>query len=101
MKLTQAKRHDGRMENYPSRPDQEGGEGQDDQARRRHRRGLRRLESPNLKDLIDVDLPWNPSRLEQRIGRIKRFGQRRDKVDMANLVYHGTVGGKVYETLSS
>lgn len=40
--------------------------------------------------LINVDLPWNPSRLEQRLGRIKRFGQRRRSVDMLNLVYHDT-----------
>ena len=59
------------------------------------------LNLQTLGTLIDVDLPWNPSRLEQRIGRIKRFGQRRDKVDMANLVYHGTIDEKVYETLSS
>ena len=59
------------------------------------------LNLQTLGTLIDVDLPWNPSRLEQRIGRIKRFGQTRDKVDMANLVYHGTLDEKVYETLSS
>ncbi len=59
------------------------------------------LNLQTLGTLIDVDLPWNPSRLEQRIGRIKRFGQRRDRVDMANLVYHGTIDEKVYETISS
>jgi superfamily II DNA or RNA helicase len=59
------------------------------------------LNLQTLGTLIDVDLPWNPSRLEQRIGRIKRFGQMREKVDMANLVYHGTIDEKVYETLSS
>jgi superfamily II DNA or RNA helicase len=59
------------------------------------------LNLQTLGTMIDVDLPWNPSRLEQRIGRIKRFGQRRDKVDMANLVYHGTIDEKVYEKLSS
>ena len=59
------------------------------------------LNLQTLGTLIDVDLPWNPSRLEQRIGRIKRFGQRRDKVDMANLVYHGTIDEKVYATLSA
>ncbi len=58
------------------------------------------LNLQTLGTLINVDLPWNPSRLEQRIGRIKRFGQRRDRVDMLNLVYHGTVDEKVYETLS-
>jgi superfamily II DNA or RNA helicase len=63
------------------------------------------LNLQTLGTLINIDLPWNPSRLEQRIGRIKRFGQRRDRVDMLNLVYHGsdkpTVDEKVYEKLSS
>lgn len=63
------------------------------------------LNLQTLGTLINVDLPWNPSRLEQRIGRIKRFGQRRDRVDMLNLVYHGskepTVDEKVYEKLSA
>ena len=43
-----------------------------------------------LGTLINVDLPWNPSRLEQRLGRIKRFGQARKEVDMLNLVYQDT-----------
>lgn len=58
------------------------------------------LNLQTLGTLINIDLPWNPSRLEQRIGRIKRFGQRRERVDMLNLVYHGTVDETVYETLS-
>jgi hypothetical protein len=53
-----------------------------------------------LGALINIDLPWNPSRLEQRIGRIKRFGQRRHNVDMLNLVYRGTVDERVYNALS-
>ncbi len=59
------------------------------------------LNLQTLGTLINVDLPWNPSRLEQRIGRIKRFGQTRDKVDMANLVYQATVDERVYRALSS
>jgi hypothetical protein len=39
-------------------------------------------------------------RLEQRIGRIKRFGQTRPEVDMLNLVYQGTVDETIYERLS-
>jgi superfamily II DNA/RNA helicase len=58
------------------------------------------LNLQTLGTLINVDLPWNPSRLEQRIGRIKRFGQTRDRVDMANLTYAGTVDEKVYRVLS-
>ena len=37
------------------------------------------LNLQTLGTLINVDLPWNSSRLEQRLGRIKRFGQRRDR----------------------
>ena len=48
----------------------------------------------------NVDLPWNPTRLEQRIGRIKRYGQRRETVDMLNLVFEQTVDEKIYERLS-
>ena len=53
-----------------------------------------------LGTLINVDLPWNPSRLEQRLGRIKRIGQARQTVDMLNLVYHDTQDEKVYQVLS-
>ncbi|RKR43442.1 phospholipase D-like domain-containing anti-phage protein [Paraburkholderia sp. BL17N1] len=58
------------------------------------------LNLQTLGTLINVDLPWNPSKLEQRLGRIKRFGQSRDLVDMLNLVYHGTQDEKVYQVLS-
>lgn len=58
------------------------------------------LNLQTLGTLINIDLPWNPSRLEQRLGRIKRFGQARDSVDMLNLVYHGTQDEKVYGALS-
>ena len=58
------------------------------------------LNLQTLGTMINVDLPWNPSRLEQRLGRIKRFGQRRRNVDMLNLVYHETQDEKVYAALS-
>ena len=58
------------------------------------------LNLQTLGALINIDLPWNPTRLEQRIGRIKRFGQRRDEVDMLNLVNAQTVDEKVYNRLS-
>ena len=58
------------------------------------------LNLQTLGTLINIDLPWNPTRLEQRIGRIKRFGQAREKVDMLNLVNEHTVDEKVYDRLS-
>lgn len=58
------------------------------------------LNLQTLGTLINIDLPWNPSRLEQRLGRIKRFGQARKCVDMLNLVYHETQDEKIYEVLS-
>jgi len=58
------------------------------------------LNLQTLGTLINIDLPWNPTKLEQRIGRIKRFGQVREKVDMLNLVNEQTVDEKVYERLS-
>jgi superfamily II DNA or RNA helicase len=58
------------------------------------------LNLQTLGTLINVDLPWNPSRLEQRLGRIKRFGQARRSVDMLNLVYHETQDEEIYQVLS-
>ena len=50
--------------------------------------------------VVNMDMPWNPAVLEQRIGRIKRFGQKRDTVDMLNLVNEQTVDEKIYDRLS-
>ena len=58
------------------------------------------LNLQTLGTMINVDLPWNPSRLEQRLGRIKRFGQARRTVDMLNLVYHDTQDEDVYRVIS-
>ncbi|MGK5094764.1 helicase-related protein [Deltaproteobacteria bacterium TL4] len=58
------------------------------------------LNLQTLGTLINVDLPWNPSRLEQRLGRIKRFGQARKYVDMLNLVYSETQDEHIYKVLS-
>ena len=58
------------------------------------------LNLQTLGTLINIDLPWNPSRLEQRLGRIKRLGQIRRTVDMLNLVYHETQDEIIYSVLS-
>jgi superfamily II DNA or RNA helicase len=49
--------------------------------------------------LVNVDVPWNPARLEQRIGRIARLGQPADSVDIHNLWYPQSVEGKIYGRL--
>lgn len=58
------------------------------------------LNLQTLGTLINIDLPWNPSRLEQRLGRIKRIGQTRLTVDMLNLVYRNTRDEDIYQRLS-
>jgi hypothetical protein len=60
-------------------------------------------EGLNLQRLgaqINVDLPWNPSRLEQRKGRVQRIGQVRPAIHVVNLRYAGTVEDEVYAALS-
>jgi superfamily II DNA or RNA helicase len=49
--------------------------------------------------LINYDLPWNPMRVEQRIGRIDRIGQVYSTVNIHNFYYDGTVEAKVYRKL--
>ncbi len=47
--------------------------------------------------LINYDLPWNPMRIEQRIGRIDRYGQKSETVAIVNLITPGTVDADIYE----
>jgi hypothetical protein len=48
--------------------------------------------------LFNYDLPWNPNRLEQRMGRIHRYGQRKDCL-IFNFVAANTIEGRVLQTL--
>lgn len=50
--------------------------------------------------MINYDLPWNPMKIEQRIGRIDRIGQTKD-VYIFNFILEGTVEEKVYSILDS
>ena len=49
--------------------------------------------------MVNYDIPWNPARLEQRMGRIHRYGQTHDPVVIINLVSAGTREGRVMKTL--
>ena len=53
-----------------------------------------------LSTLINIDLPWNPTRLEQRKGRIQRIGQVADTILIYNMRYQGSVEDKVHSKLS-
>ncbi len=46
--------------------------------------------------LVNYDIPWNPMRIEQRIGRIDRFGQRSEKVMIFNFVTPDTVEHRIF-----
>jgi superfamily II DNA or RNA helicase len=58
------------------------------------------LNLQRLGTLINIDLPWNPTRLEQRKGRIVRIGQPRESVDLLNLRYRGSVEDRVHMVLA-
>ena len=49
--------------------------------------------------LVNYDMPWNPMRVEQRIGRIDRVGQRHPTIQVVNLHYEGTVETAIYRAL--
>ena len=58
------------------------------------------LNLQRLGTLVNLDLPWNPSRLEQRKGRIQRIGQVRSEVDVYNMRYADSVEDRVHALLS-
>ena len=49
--------------------------------------------------MVNYDVPWNPARLEQRMGRIHRYGQKHDPVIIVNLIAGETREGRVLKTL--
>jgi superfamily II DNA or RNA helicase len=49
--------------------------------------------------MVNYDIPWNPARLEQRMGRVHRYKQKHDPVIILNLVAAQTREGRVVKTL--
>lgn len=49
--------------------------------------------------LVNYDLPWNPMRIEQRIGRIDRLGQKAEKILICNMVFADTIDHRIDERL--
>lgn len=50
--------------------------------------------------LVNYDLPWNPMKVEQRIGRIDRIGQSHETIKILNFAYKGTVEAEIYFRLA-
>lgn len=46
--------------------------------------------------MVNYDIPWNPMKIEQRIGRIDRFGQKSPKVQIYNFITDGTIEEKIF-----
>lgn len=49
--------------------------------------------------LINYDLPWNPMKIEQRIGRIDRIGQQEKLIHIWNVFHQGTIDERIYVRL--
>jgi len=49
--------------------------------------------------IVNFDLPWNPMKIEQRIGRIDRIGQEEDKLRVFNFAVDGTIEEKILNRL--
>lgn len=58
------------------------------------------LNLQRLSNLINIDLPWNPTRLEQRKGRIQRIGQKHSTIRIYNMRYRGSIEDRVHQRLS-
>ena len=57
------------------------------------------LDFEHCSFVINYDLPWNPMRVEQRIGRCDRIGQRSEKVYVGNLASIGTIEERILTRL--
>lgn len=49
--------------------------------------------------IVNYDLPWNPMRVEQRIGRLDRFGQESDRIIIVNFSIPGTIENEILTRL--
>lgn len=58
--------------------------------------GCEGLDYEFCDQLVNYEIPWNPMRLEQRIGRIDRFGQKSEKVLIFNFITPGTVEERIF-----
>jgi superfamily II DNA or RNA helicase len=57
------------------------------------------IDLQHARVIVNYDLPWNPMRVEQRIGRIDRIGQKANSVVIVNFHVRGTIDGSIYAHL--
>ena len=61
--------------------------------------GSEGLDFQICSNLVNYDLHWNPMRIEQRIGRIDRIGQKKKFIDIYNFNVKGSIDDKVFEVI--
>ena len=61
--------------------------------------GSEGLDFEFCNSMFNYDLPWNPMRVEQRIGRLDRFGQPHDKIHIFNFIIPGTIDTDIFQRL--
>ena len=61
--------------------------------------GSEGLDQQHCHRLVNYDLPWNPMRIEQRIGRLDRFGQQAEVITILNLAVEGTIDAAILNRL--
>lgn len=49
--------------------------------------------------IVNYELPWNPMKIEQRIGRLDRIGQQAESISIVNLGYANTIDQRIYQRL--
>ncbi|MCW3842502.1 DEAD/DEAH box helicase [Micromonospora yasonensis] len=59
--------------------------------------GTEGLDYQFCNTLVNYDIPWNPMRIEQRIGRIDRRGQQSESVAVINILTEGTIEAEIYD----
>ncbi|WP_017326419.1 SNF2-related protein [Synechococcus sp. PCC 7336] len=61
--------------------------------------GSEGIDLQHCRFLVNYDLPWNPMRVEQRIGRLDRLGQKADRISIINFSLVDTVEERILERL--
>lgn len=61
--------------------------------------GSEGIDLQHCRFLVNYDLPWNPMRVEQRIGRLDRLGQKAERISIVNFSLMDTIEEKILERL--